>query len=124
MKSYDHFAFPIAVDKGAGMVAEADDYDRYIKTLVLQTIMTAQGERINRPSFGASIRRMLFDPLRSGVERFVQTMVLEALSQWLSAYIRTQDVRVHVEDSKLVLEIDYRVIARGEIHYLTMEVVP
>ena len=122
MESHDHLAFPLAIDRGAGSLAEAADYEAYIKTLILQTIMTAKGERINRPGFGASIRRMLFDPLRSGVERFVQTMVLQALNEWLSAYIRTQDVRVTVRDSKLGVEIDYLVLARGDIHYLTMEV--
>ena len=122
MESHDHIAVPLSVDRAGGAIAEEESYENYIRSLVIQTIMTAQGERINRPGFGSSIRRMLFDPLRSGVERFVQTMVLQALSEWLSAYIRTESVRVTVEESKLVVEIDYLVIARGDTHYLTLEV--
>lgn len=122
MQSFDHFSYPLAIDQGAGAVAEEGDYGAYIRALILQTIMTAQGERINRPEFGASMRRLVFAPLSAGIESFVQTMVLQALNRWLSRHVRTEAVRVHVDGERLLVEIDYVVLAHGEQQFLTMEV--
>ncbi|MBV8686501.1 MAG: GPW/gp25 family protein [Alphaproteobacteria bacterium] len=122
MAAFDHFAYPLAIDRGLGTIAEQDDYSAYIRALVIQTIMTAQGERINRPEFGASIRRLVFSPLNVGVERFVQTIVLQALNRWLSRYIRTTEVRVRVAEETLLVEIDYVLLAEGEEQFLSMEV--
>jgi phage baseplate assembly protein W len=122
MTAFDHFGYPMAIDRAFGTIAEQDDYGAYIRNLILQTIMTAQGERINRPEFGASIRRLVFAPLGSGLENFVQTMVLQALDRWLGRYIRTEQVRVRVAGEALLVEIDYLVLAKGEQQFLSMEV--
>lgn len=122
MTAFDHFAYPFAIDRGVGAIAEQSDYGAYIRALILQTIMTAQGERINRPEFGASIRRLVFAPLGAGLENFVQTMVLQALDRWLGRYIRTEQVRVRVSGEILFVDIDYLVLARGEQQFLSMEV--
>lgn len=120
--AFDHFAYPLAIDRNFGAIAEQDDYGAYIRALIIQTIMTAQGERINRPEFGASIRRLVFAPLGSGLENFVQTMVLQALDRWLGRYIRTEQVRVRVSEETLFVDIDYLVLAKGEQQFLSMEV--
>ncbi|MFN3389087.1 MAG: GPW/gp25 family protein [Allosphingosinicella sp.] len=122
MTAFDHFAYPFAIDASAGAIAEQDDYGAYVRALILQTVMTAQGERINRPEFGASIRRLVFAPLGAGMENFVQTMVLQALDRWLGRYIRTEEVRVRVAGETLFVDIDYLVLAKGEQQFLTMEV--
>jgi uncharacterized protein len=122
MTAFDHFAYPMAIDRALGTIGEQDDYGAYIRNLILQTVMTAQGERINRPEFGASIRRLVFAPLGSGLENFVQTMVLQALDRWLGRYIRTEQVRVRVSGETLFVDIDYLVLAKGEQQFLSMEV--
>jgi phage baseplate assembly protein W len=48
--------FPFAIDTGAGALAQESDYEAYIRQLIRQVLLTAQGERINRPDFGAGIR--------------------------------------------------------------------
>ena len=45
--------YPFAIDAGGGRAAEESDYEAYIRQLIRQVLMTAPGERINRPSFGA-----------------------------------------------------------------------
>ena len=54
--------YPFAIDAGGGQVAEEGDYEAYIRQLIRQVLMTAPGERINRPDFGAGVRRMVFSP--------------------------------------------------------------
>jgi uncharacterized protein len=124
VRAFDHFAYPLRIDPGTGSVAEEQDYNAYIRTLILQTIMTAQGERINRPDFGASIRRLVFAPLSAGIESFAQSIIIEALDRWLAYYVKVDQVRVTVQAEKLLVELDYLVIADGEKRYLSMEVTP
>ena len=124
MRAFDHFAYPLRIDPGVGAVAEEDDYNAYIRSLILQTIMTGQGERINRPDFGCSIRRLVFAPLVAGLDRFVHSMIIEAMNRWLGYYVSVQRVDVTVESEKLLVELDYVVLADGETRYLTMEVTP
>ena len=54
--------FPFAIDRGARSAAEEGDYDDYIRQLIRQVLLTAPGERVNRPDFGAGVRRMVFAP--------------------------------------------------------------
>ena len=122
MAAFDQFGYPMAIDRALGTIAEQEDYGAYIRTLIIQTIMTAQGERINRPEFGASIRRLVFAPMGAGLDNFVQTMVLQALDRWLGRYIRTERVQVRISDETLFVDIDYLVLAKGEQQFLSMEV--
>jgi phage baseplate assembly protein W len=122
MTATDRFAYPLAVDRGLGTIAEQADYGAYLRTLILQVIMTAQGERINRPTFGASIRRLVFSPLSAGIENFVQALVLQAVNRWLGRYVRIEEVRVRVVDEALFVDIDYTVLAIGEQQFLSMEI--
>lgn len=122
MEHYDHLAYPLAIDRGIGTVAEEGDYGAYIRSLILQVLMTAQGERINRPDFGASLRRLVFAPLGANVETWVQALVLQALNRWLARYVRVEQVTVRVKDTTIQVDLDYTVLAQGEVQFLTMEV--
>lgn len=124
MERYDHLAYPLAIDRGIGTVAEQGDYGAYIRSLILQVLMTAQGERINRPDFGASLRRLVFAPLGANIETWVQTLVLQALDRWLARYVRIEQITVKVEDTAIRIDLDYTVLAQGEVQFLTMEVTP
>jgi hypothetical protein len=84
--------------------------------------MTAQGERINRPDFGASLRRLVFAPLGANIETWVQTLVLQALNRWLARYVRVERIVVGVNDTTITIDLDYTVLAQGEAQFLTMEV--
>ena len=121
---HDRIAYPFAAGSGTGELAREPDYERYVKNLILQVLLTAHGERINRPDFGASLRRMVFAPLSGGIGTFVQAMVLQALTRWLSEVIRVESVNVSVVAETLRVDVSYVVLARGEVRYLTMEVTP
>lgn len=120
----DYIAYPFAIDAGAGTLAREASYEGYVRNLIIQTLMTAHGERINRPDFGASLRRLVFSPLSAGIETFVQTMVLQALNRWLADVIRVDSVKVAVVMEAIEVEVSYLVLAKGETHFLTVEVTP
>jgi phage baseplate assembly protein W len=122
MSGLDRFAYPFAIDRGFGALMQQGDYDAYIRALVLQVIMTAQGERINRPTFGASIRRLVFAPIGAGAQNFIKAMVLEALDTWLARYVRISDVSVRIDEPAINVDVSYTVISLGQQQVLTMEV--
>ncbi len=47
--------------------------------LIRQVLLTAQGEGINRPEFGAGVRRLVFAPLSAATASLAQTTIYEAL---------------------------------------------
>lgn len=114
--------YPFAIDAGGGRAAEEQDYDAYVRQLIRQVLMTAPGERINRPDFGAGIRRMVFAPNNPAAASLTQTLVYQALSKWLATVIKVEEVAVTSEDEKLFITVHYLVIQRGERRVLNEEV--
>lgn len=117
-----HLRYPFGISLIGGTAAEEPDYDAYVKQLIRQVLLTARGERICRPDFGAGLRRQVFAPLNEASAALTRTMVYEALVSWLSTLIRVEQVSVRAENETLVVAVDYVTIARGERRLLTMEV--
>jgi len=114
--------YPFGVRASSGRTAEESDYDAYIRQLIRQVLMTAQGERINRPDFGAGVRRMVFAPNNPALASLTQTFVYQALTRWLSTVIKVEDVAVTAEGERLEITIHYLVLQRGERRVLNEEV--
>ena len=117
------FRFPMGVDAAAGRLAEETDYGAYLRQLIRQVLLTARGERINRPDFGAGVRRLVFTPLSDASAMLAKTMIYEALTRWLPTLIQVEAVEARADKSTLLITVTYRVIAHGERHYLNEEVV-
>jgi uncharacterized protein len=114
--------YPFAIDAGGGRAAEEADYEAYVRQLIRQVLLTAPGERINRPDFGAGIRRMVFAPNSPAVASLAQTFVYQALTRWLATVIKVEDVKVSAVESTLLIDVRYLVIQRGETRLLREEV--
>lgn len=117
------FRFPPGVDRLRGRFAEEADHDAYVRGLIRQVLLTARGERINLPAFGAGVRRLVFSPLSDATAMLARTMVFEALTRWLPTVIQVETVEARADQAKLEITVVYRVIAHGERRYLNEEVV-
>ncbi|MEO7651421.1 MAG: GPW/gp25 family protein [Bryobacteraceae bacterium] len=114
--------FPFAVDQRLGRLAQENDYDEYIKQLIRQVLFTAQGERINRPDFGAGVKRLVFAPNSTATASLAQIIVFQALTTFLGTLIRTEGVTAEAADERLNIAIVYTVLARNERRFLNVEV--
>ena len=123
-KPFTSLRYPFAIDANRGRVAQETDYDEHIEQLILQTLLTAPGERINRPDLGCGVRRLVFGPASEVSAALAQTTVFQALTKWLSSAIKVQEVRVTAIDATLEIRVGYVVIARGERRYLNLTVTP
>jgi len=107
-----HIDYPFHVGAG-GRTAGTDD-DDYLRDLVEQVLFTAPGERVNRPTFGSGILRLVFEPGGAEVATATQFLVQAALQQWLADLIEVQAVQVESRDSTLTVVVRYRPHASAE----------
>jgi Bacteriophage baseplate protein W len=101
-----HLDYPFHVG-GGGRTASTDD-DDHVRDLVEQVLFTAPGERVNRPSFGSGILRLVFEPAGAEVAAATQFLVQSALQQWLADVVEVQAVQVDSQDSTLIVAVRYR----------------
>jgi phage baseplate assembly protein W len=116
---------PIAIAPDAGRLQREIDYEAYIRQLIRQVLLTSPGERINRPDFGAGLRRLVFAPLSPATASLAQTTIYEAITATLDTLIRLEDVRAVTQgDNRLEVQVTYILRACGERRFLNVEVAP
>jgi len=99
--------FPLRVD-GRGRTATTSD-DDHIRDLIEQVLFTAPGERVNRPTFGSGLLRLVFAPNNDALAAATQLTVQGNLQQWLGDLIQVMDVQVEDVDAELRVVVRYLV---------------
>ena len=97
--------FPYQFDP-RGRTAEADK-DRHIKDMIEQVLFTTPGERVNRPTFGSGLLKLVFAPNSPELAAATQFEVQSALQQWLGDLIQVDAVEVQSEDAMLSVTVSY-----------------
>ena len=113
---------PFSVNPLSGRTQEEADYDAYIRQLIRALLLTDRGERVNRPQFGAGVRRLVFAPLSEATAVLARTMVYDALTRWLEPVIGVEQVSMETTTETLRITVVYRVHFHGERRYLNEEV--
>jgi uncharacterized protein len=101
-------AFPYGFD-GTGRTATADA-DAHIRGMIEQVLLTAPGERVNRPTFGTGTGQLVFAPNSDTLVLAQQKVIQAGLQQWLSDLIQVQSVLVENNDATLLITVQYTVI--------------
>lgn len=91
---------------GGGRTAIARS-DKHIRDLIEQVLFTAPGERVNRPTFGCDIPRLIFSPNSDAQAAATQALVQSSLQQWLGELIEVEAVEVQNVDSSLTVYVQY-----------------
>lgn len=100
-----NLAFPYAFDS-RGRTAEVGR-ERHIRELIEQVLFTAPGERVNLPTFGCGLGRLIFEPLSTELSATSQFLVQAALTEWLGSLIQVGEVQVEVRDAALHVTVSY-----------------
>jgi phage baseplate assembly protein W len=101
-----HLDYPYSVD-ARGRTSETTDED-WVRDLVEQVLFTAPGERVNRPTFGSGVMRLVFEPGGDELATATQFLVQSALQQWLGDLVEVQGVDVSSEDATLRVSVRFR----------------
>lgn len=110
--------FPYRFD-GRGRTAETDG-DDHVRDLIEQVLLTAPGERVNRPTFGSGVLQLVFAPSGDTLAAATRLSVQAALQEWLGDLIEVADVQVEAVDSLLRLEVRYVLRRTGETRVATL----
>src|SRR5262249_20156331 len=110
--------FPFGFD-GRGRTAEAD-VEAHIRDLIEQLLLTAPGERVNRPTFGSGALQLVFAPNSDALAAALRLGVQAGLQEWLGDLIEVTEVEVENLDSTLRLEVRYVVRRTGETRTATI----
>ncbi|MBE9071036.1 GPW/gp25 family protein [Microcystis sp. LEGE 08355] len=112
-------AFPFKLNN-QGLVATTD-YNQHIYQMIEQILFTMPGERVNLPSFGCGLQRLVFTTNNTEMVAVTQAMVQAALSQWLGDVIQVATVEVKNEESKVTIWIEYAVLITQERYRVKFE---
>ena len=104
--------FPFRLD-GRGRTADVGD-DDHIRDMIEQVLLTAPGERVNRPTFGSGAQLLVFAPNSDTLASAMRMSIQAGLQTWLGDLIEVTDVQVESEDSTLRIEVRYVVRRTGE----------
>lgn len=103
-----HIDFPYHYDN-RGRTAETTEED-HIRDLIEQVLFTSPGERVNRPSFGCGLNRLVFEPAGDELAATIQLLAQGALQQYLGRLIQVDAVRVESEEATLKVTVQYLII--------------
>jgi phage baseplate assembly protein W len=120
--SFQAFRFPVSLEAARGRLQKESDYNAYVSQLIKEVLLTAPGERVNRPDFGAGLRRLVFSPSSGETATLLQTTVFQSLDRWLGDLISVDQVQTAFDNGRLDVVIVYTVRSRGETQVLNLEV--
>jgi phage baseplate assembly protein W len=115
MAQRQDYAFPFRLDIQSRQASQASCYQQHVEDMITQILLTAPGERIDLPTFGCGVRKLLFAPNSEALAATAQVMIQQALNQWLSDQINVINVNVTSpedtpDQSQLLVLIQYTLI--------------
>lgn len=87
-----------------------DDLAAHILDMIEQILLTAPGERVNRPTFGCGVNQLVFAANSDALAAAQQQVIQGSLQQWLSDLIKVNSVSVLAQDEQLLITITYTII--------------
>jgi len=97
--------YPFHIDSRGRTAGTTDD--EHIRDLIEQVLFTSPGERVNRPTFGSGLLRLVFEPNGDLLGATTQIVVQGALQQWLGELILVEAVQIDNRDATLHVTVQY-----------------
>ncbi len=115
-------SFPLRVGPGGGIVWSTGELN--VRECICTILRTAPGERVERPTFGAGLDRILFEPNSTATLRLIQDRVTKAIGLWEPRVsLNNVTATVNATDARDVdVTITYTLIATGVQQRLQMTV--
>lgn len=103
------WGFPPLFSRGSGGVAmTAEEQD--IRGSLTILLSTRVGERVMQPKYGCNLDRLLFEPLDSGLQAYMQDLVRTAILYFEPRIILDRVyLRLQQNKGRVDVELDYRV---------------
>lgn len=89
---YD-YRFPLRINSAQNQ-AERAGYPEHVAQMIRQFLLTAPGERVCLPHFGAGLRRMIFAPKTAGLASASELLIRQGLDAYLGTHISVSQVEI------------------------------
>lgn len=121
------FAYPFHLTPATGRAAETD-YPAHVAQMVRQALLTSPGERVNRPDFGAGLRRLVFAPNSEALRATTEMYVRQTLVRYLAEHLIVREVTVkstREEEAlgQLIVTVKYELIEDRTVRETDVRVV-
>jgi uncharacterized protein len=100
-------AFPLALDH-RGRTAQERSSRAVAEQLIEEILFTNPGERLNRPTLGSGLLRLVFEAATEELRTVTQFQVAAQLQQWLPSTIQIAGVEVGGTGAELDITVAYR----------------
>ncbi|MFV8753962.1 GPW/gp25 family protein [Nannocystaceae bacterium ST9] len=117
-------SFPLRFDEQGPRLS---DRSRHVREQIEQVLFTDPGERVFRPSFGAGLRSLVFEPSGSAIWSVIQKRLMSALIDALQGEVDPRTLRIEIltdeaDAGAVVIDIRYTLAAVGvdERHRFTL----
>jgi len=97
-----------------GRTDTTPELSEFVKDLVELTLLTNPGERVNRPDFGSGLPSYVFEPNSETLATSVEFLIKSNLQRWLQHLVLIEALSVRGQDSSLIVDLTYSVLATGE----------
>ncbi len=113
------FGFPYRISS-EGRTAGATR-EQHVRSLIELVLFTGQGERVNRPEFGAGLRQLVFAENAPELATSAQHLAQSALQRFLADLIEVQAVDVQAKQSTLSVTVSFRQLDEAQPRAVTLE---
>ena len=114
-EKFINISFPLRDDPKGKFLHMNDISEDAIKADIVHLLLTNKGERLYQPSFGANLRRYIFEPNQSKVHADIKTEIQTAISDFIPnlqvdsiELVKGEEGQIRNEHHVLV-KIDYTV---------------
>ena len=101
-------AFPLRLGPGRSLAVVDLEHD--VRVMIEQILLTAPGERVNRPTFGVGIYAYVFEPNSQFLATQLRTALDENVYEHLGKNVRIAALDVTVEDTQLRVDIQFEIV--------------
>lgn len=109
--------FPFHFDELGRSAATGDD--DHVRDMIEQLLLTAPGERVNRPDFGSGLLHAVFEPNSPELAKAQEFTARAALQRWLGDVIEVRALEFVAVESALKVQLVYQLRASGEVRTAT-----
>lgn len=108
-----HLAMPFNINR-QGRVATVDE-ETHIREMIEQVLFTVEGERVNRPNFGAGVLQLIFSSLDPAMLTARRVAVQSSIQRWLGHAVHVTNVAFDIEGDQLRITVEYQILKTGQV---------
>jgi phage baseplate assembly protein W len=101
-------AFPLRLGPGRSLAVVDLEHD--VRAMIEQILLTAPGERVNRPTFGVGIYAYVFEPNSQFLATQLRTALDENVYEHLGKNVRILALDVTTADAQLHVDIQFEIV--------------